>query len=82
MFFLFCESTSVFLPVMIMPIEVVSEEQYCRKWSGASKHQITYRKVVSSNTSRLDAHAGFFRLLVKGIFNPYVLRPYDKKLFS
>ena len=32
-----------------------------------------YRKVASSNTSRLEAHAGFFRLLMKGIFDPYVL---------
>ena len=30
-------------------------------------------KVTSSNTSRLEAHAGFFRLLMKGIFDPYVL---------
>ena len=30
-----------------------------------------YRKVASSNTSRLEAHAGFFRLLMKGIFDPY-----------
>ena len=28
-----------------------------------------YRKVASSNTSRLEAHAGFFRLLMKGIFD-------------
>ena len=33
----------------------------------------TYRKVVSSNTSHLEAHAGFFRLLMKGIFDPLVL---------
>ena len=32
-----------------------------------------YRKVASSNTSRLEAHAGFFRFLMKGIFDPYVL---------
>ena len=32
-----------------------------------------YSKVASSNTSRLEAHAGFFRLLMKGIFDPYVL---------
>ena len=32
-----------------------------------------YRKVASSDTSRLEAHAGFFRLLMKGIFDPYVL---------
>jgi len=29
--------------------------------------------------SRLEAHAGFFRLLTKGIFDPYVLWPFDKK---
>ena len=34
---------------------------------------VTYRKVKSSNTSRLEAHAGFFKLFIKGIFNPYVL---------
>ena len=34
---------------------------------------IVYRKVVSSNTSCLEAHAGFFRLLMKGIFDPYAL---------
>ena len=34
-----------------------------------------YRKVASSNTSRLEAYGGFFRLLMKGIFDPYsVLR--------
>ena len=33
----------------------------------------TYRKVASSDTSRLEAHAGFFRLLMKGIFDPSVL---------
>ena len=33
----------------------------------------THTIVTSSNTSRLDAHAGFFRLFMKGIFDPYVL---------
>ena len=32
-----------------------------------------YRKVASSNMSCIEAHAGFFRLLMKRIFNPYVL---------
>ena len=32
-----------------------------------------YRKVASSNMSRLEAHKGFFRLLMKGILDPYVL---------
>ena len=37
----------------------------------------TYRKVASSNTSCLEAHAGFFRWLMKRIFDPYVLWPFD-----
>ena len=45
-------------------------------------HLTRYRKVASSNTSCLEAHAGFFRLIMKGIFNPYVLWPFDKKLIS
>ena len=38
----------------------------------------SYRKVASSKMSH--AHAGFFRLLMKGIFDPYV--PFGKKLIS
>ena len=44
------------------------------------KSQNEYRKVASSNTSPLEVHAEFFRLLLKGIFGPYVLWPLDKKL--
>ena len=33
---------------------------------------LIYSKVTSSNTSGLEAHADFFRLLMKGIFDPYV----------
>ena len=33
---------------------------------------LAYRKVASSNTSHFEAHAGLFRLLMKGIFDPYV----------
>ena len=40
----------------------------------------TYRKIASSNMSRLVAHVGFFRLLMKGIFGPYVLWPLDINL--
>ena len=38
---------------------------------------LEYRKIASFNTSRLEAHVGFFRLLMKGIFGPYVLGPFD-----
>ena len=34
---------------------------------------VIYHKVVSFNTSCLEAHAGFFRLLMKGNLYPYVL---------
>ena len=44
--------------------------------------EFQYRKVTSSNTSRLEAPAGFFRLLMKEILDPYVLWPFDKKLIS
>ena len=40
---------------------------------------VAYRKVASSNTSRLEAHKGIFRLLIYGIF---LLKPFDKKLIS
>ena len=32
-----------------------------------------HRKIASSNTSCLEAHVGFFRLLMKGTFDPYIL---------
>ena len=41
-----------------------------------------YRKVASSNMSHWEAHAGFFWLLMKGIFDPYVMWPFDWKLIS
>ena len=47
---------------------------------GVLTKTFAYHKVASSNTSRLEAHAGFFRLLMKGIFGPYVLWPFDKKV--
>ena len=37
------------------------------------QHEYKYRKVASSNTSHLEAHDDFFRLLMKGFFDPYVL---------
>ena len=36
-------------------------------------------KILSSNTSRLEAREGIFRLLMKGIFDPCVLWPFGKK---
>ena len=40
----------------------------------------TCRRVSSSIKSGLEAHAVFFRLLMKGIFDPSV--PFDRNLIS
>ena len=51
----------------------------CQKFAGnrlspGNKYFVSmYRKIASSNTSCLEAHVGFFKLLMKGIFGPYVL---------
>ena len=34
---------------------------------------LKYRIVASSSPSRIEAHASLFRLIMKGIFDPYVL---------
>ena len=39
-----------------------------------------YCKIVSSNMSHLQADVGIYRLLMKRIFNAYVLWPIGKKL--
>ena len=52
-----------------------AEIQALKRRKKSKKHYnfFQYPKVASSNTSRLEAHARFFRLLMKGIFDPYVL---------
>ena len=39
-----------------------------------------YRKIGSFNTSRLEEHADIYILLMKGIFDAYVLWPFDKNV--
>ena len=41
-----------------------------------------YRKVTSTSLSRLEAHAGFFRLSMKGKFYVYLLWTSEEKLIS
>ena len=45
---------------------------------------LKYRIVVSTSPSCFEAHACLFRMLMQGIFDPYVyvLWPFDKKLIS
>ena len=59
--------------------EIYSEVHFFA-WKNKAYNLYKYRKIASSNTSRLEAHVGFFRLLMKGIFGPYVLWPFDKML--
>ena len=54
------------------------------KYSGYNMHFkkiffCKWREIASSNPSHLKALVSFFRLLMKGIFGPYVLWPFDKK---
>ena len=43
---------------------------------------IKYRKVASSNTSHLESLAGFFRLLMKGIFGPYLSKYNRRRIYA
>ena len=37
---------------------------------------------MDTNTSRLEAHPDFYRLLMKGEFDAYVLKPFENSLAS
>ena len=39
-----------------------------------------YRVISSSNASCFKADPGIYRLIMEGIFDAYVLRPFEKKL--
>ena len=67
---------------------LLKAEQIYKHWQncyvGQSHHlrieffKLVYHKVASSDTSCFEAHAGLFRLSMKGIFNAYVLQPLAK----
>ena len=57
----------------VLPISVKASKFGKIKPSFVCKTLNEYRKVASSSPSRIEAHAGLFRLLMKGIFDPYVL---------
>ena len=52
---------------------LILKSRGCAKFDFEIKGLFFYRKIATSNTSRLNAHAGFFRLLMKRIFDPYIL---------
>jgi hypothetical protein len=61
---------------MVMVFESIVDHKTCVSkgmQNLAPKIHLSYPNIASSNTSRLEAHAGFFRLLMKGIFYPYLL---------
>ena len=43
---------------------------------------ITVKSRVLTHLTRLEAHAGFFKLLMNGTFDPYILLLFEKKLIS
>ena len=69
----------------ILLYKSIVEAKYCdrfTRWlSSFISHQIQCnmptrgmpKNYKGGGTSRLEAHAGFFRMLMKGIFDPYVL---------
>ena len=57
------------MPIRLCNATLIETEQK----QSECKYCVTYCKVMSSNTSCLEAHAGFFTLLMKGIFDPFVL---------
>ena len=71
-FFIMLVVGNLFISLNLNNIEIFFEETLL-----IQKRQIriktAYRRVASSDTSRLEAYAGFFRLLMKGIFDCYVL---------
>ena len=55
----------------------------CYFWVlSGTMHTCIYRKVKSTSPSRLEAHADFFRLSMKGKYDVYLLWPFGKKLTS
>ena len=71
-------SADVIQTYMYVRINPNSTTKY--KISSINFKLVYYHKIASSNTSRLEANVAFFRWLMKGLFGPYVLRPFDKKL--
>ena len=59
-------------------ITAISESVLEIKGNICNSEMDSYRKVASSNTSRFEAHAGLFRLSMKGILDDYVLLPIGK----
>ena len=53
-----------------------------RQTKRSSSNFYTYRKVRSTTLSCLEAHFGFFRLSLKGIFFLIAVSFWEKKIFS
>ena len=60
---------------LILTLNVPFQRFAFRKWT-------TIKSWVLTHLVQKHIHTGFFRLLIKGIFDPYLLWPFDKKLIS
>ena len=56
-------------------IEIIFEifSRFPKEFRACMLASLIYRIVASTSPSRIEAHAGIFRSLMKGIFDPYVL---------
>jgi hypothetical protein len=61
--------TLAFLYININKIKIILNLVTFRQKSA----NFVYRIVANASPSRFEAHVGLFRLLMKGIFDPYVL---------
>ena len=68
------------LPLLISTGFLKYSLELKKKFQWELKKKFSDRIVASTSPSRIKAHAGLFRSLMKGIFDPYVLWPFDKKL--
>ena len=54
-------------------IQVFLVEQETIEFSSSIFVFLVYREVMSSDTSRLEPHPGYYRLHTKGIFDAYLM---------
>ena len=56
------------------------QDNFLEYFFGGLKNESHFLKKATFNMSRLEAPAGFFRLRIKGVFNPYAPLPFDKTI--
>ena len=69
----------MFLSLSSLKKKKMHKQGFLSQFAIWERNHNKYRKVKSSNTSRLGAHEDIYRLLMKGNFNACLLWPFDKK---